>query len=52
MEVAPWLRDDVHGETDGLARALYIRIVKELVNLGSHSLITPTISATGKSTQT
>jgi hypothetical protein len=45
MVVALWLRDDVHGETGGLARALYIRFEKDLDITRSYSLITPAFAA-------
>jgi hypothetical protein len=45
MAVALWLRDDVHGETGGLARALYIRFEKDLDITMSYSLITPAFAA-------
>jgi hypothetical protein len=45
MAVALWMRDDVHGETGGLARALYIRFEKDLDITGTCSLRTPAFAA-------
>jgi hypothetical protein len=45
MAVALWMRDDVHGETEELARALYIRFEKDLDITRNCSLTTPAFAA-------